>query len=240
MANQEKQRCIIRDVMLLTDVNSRYDLYFTDNRLAIIFMGKIDRYNNETYKIHSFPSTSSAVSPPLTYVDERTTQLKAVEEELSNMPLDQILKLSKKNSHYTYEEIEELELVWGEEPEFVILSADSESKFELDQEQFKQLFDLLKTLDLLSSRLVVSGNWKQLQELLWAIRCGACGVENELDAVCCVNCGQKIREQPTPEAPGKACVSCGTKNKEGALFCKQCGANTTIKTDNPVTEGNEL
>jgi ribosomal protein L40E len=206
MSSQEKQLQIIRNVVLQTDVNARYDLYFTDSRLAIIYMGKMDRYGNEMFKIRSVPSTAGAVSPPLTYVDERGSQVKAVEEELSHMPVDQIMRLSKKNSDYSYDEIEEFQLFWGEEPELVILSADYETEVGLEEEQFKQLLEFITGYDKLSDKLVVSGNWKQLKEILNALGT------------------KKAEEQPTQEASEVKCGTCGAKNKMDAAFCEQCGA----------------
>lgn len=96
MSFPEKQLSIIRDVVLPADYNARYDIYFTDRRIAIVYMGIVDRYTREPFNIRAFPSSAAAVTPPLTYVDKREAKQKLVEEELSNMPLDQILKLSKK------------------------------------------------------------------------------------------------------------------------------------------------
>lgn len=205
MSNQEKQLQIIRDVVLQTDVNARYDLYFTDSRVAIIYMGKLDRYNNQMYQNRSYPSTSTAVSPPMAYVDSRAVEVKAVEEELSHMPLDQIMRLSKKNSDYTYDEIEEVQLFWGEEPELAFLSADYETEVGLNQEQFKQLLEFITRNTTLSDKLVVSGNWKQLKEILNGIP-------------------KKGEQQPTQQTSEATCGTCGSKNNVDALFCEQCGA----------------
>lgn len=70
MSNSE-QRHIIRDVLLTADVNTRYDLYFTDSRVAIIFMGNLDHYSTGMTNIRQFPSTTNAVNPPLTYFESR-------------------------------------------------------------------------------------------------------------------------------------------------------------------------
>lgn len=210
MSSQEKQLCIIRNVVLQADVNARYDLYFTDSRIAIIYMGKLDRYTNQMYQNRSYPSTSTAVSPPMAYVDSRAAEVKAVEEELSNMPLDQIMMLSKKNSEYNYEEIEEFQLFWGEEPELAILSAEYETEVGINQEQFKQLIEFITENEKLSDKLVVSGNWKQLKEILNSVP------------------NMKTKQQPTPEASETKCGTCGSKNKEEALFCEQCGAKLAM------------
>lgn len=220
MSNQEKQLAIIPDVILPIDINARYDLYFTDRRIGIVCMGSFDRFGFGMGKMRAMPSASSAVSPPLTYVDVP----KEVEDELSTMPISDVLKLNKKSSQYSYSEIEELRLIWGKTPKFIILSRDCESKFTPDEAQFKQLLDLLTSIEHLSSKLKVAGNWRELQELLATVVCGNCGVENDLDAVCCTNCGQKIQELPAEEEGDVACSSCGKKNREGSAFCKQCGA----------------
>lgn len=233
MPNQEEQITIIRDIVLPADYNTRYDIYFTDTRIAIVCMGSIDRYRSEQFNVRAFPASSSAVSPPLTYIDQRKTT--GVEEELSKMPLDDILKLSKKSCYYTYEEIESVRLAWGKKPKFGIFSADSESKFSPDEDQFKQLLDLLTTFEPLCDKLVIAGYWKELQTILAKFVCGNCGVENDLDAICCVNCGQKLKEQPEQqeiEDAGIPCSVCGKTNMENASFCKQCGAKLAETEEN--------
>ena len=235
MSCPEKQLAIIRDVALPADYNTRYDLYFTDQRIAIVYMGSVDRYRYEPLNIRAFPSLATAVTPPLTYVDNREVKQKAVEEELSNMPLDQILKLSKKSCQYAFDEIEEFRLVWSKKPKFVILSEDCESKFTPNEEQFKELIDLISTNEPMSNKLKVAGNWKELQEILTAVQCSNCGVKNELDAVCCVNCGERIKDKKTTDPSAMTCPSCSTKNRAEASFCKQCGAALiTDKTEEPT------
>ena len=204
MSSPEKRLGIIKDIVLPLDTDSRYDLYFTDRRIAIVFMGSADRFSNGNFGMRSFPAASAAVTPPLTYVENRG-EVEKIEEELSRMPISDILKLSKKSCYYTYEEIEELRLVWGKKPKFAILSQDSESKFIPDEVQFKQLIDLLSKIEPLSGKLEVAGNWKDIQGILTMVVCDSCGVGNELDAVCCVNCGQKIKAQTTADASDVAC-----------------------------------
>lgn len=235
MSSSEKRLGIIKDVILPLDIDSRYDLYFTDRRVAIVFMGGANRSANGM--LRSFPAASTAVTPPLTYVENRS-EVEKVEEELSCMSINDILKLSKKSCYYTYEEIEELRLVWGKKPKFAILSQDSESKFAPDTAQFKQLIDLLSTIEPLSSKLEVAGNWKDIQEILAMVVCGSCGSKNDLDAICCQNCGEKIREPTAPDSlPGQICRSCGTKNTVEASFCKQCGA--TLNVDENIEDALE-
>jgi hypothetical protein len=222
MSSQEKQLLVIPDVVLVADINTRYDIHFTSQRIAIIRMGPVDRFVYGLGKMHTVPSASSAISPPLTYVDEKDKV--EVEEELSTVPLDELMELSKKSCQYAFKEIETLRLIWSKRPKLLILSEDFESKFAPDEEQFKQLLDLLTTVEPYCSKLEIAGNWKQLQELLALVVCGGCGVENDLDAVCCVNCGQKIWELAPEEEYTVACSSCGKKNREGSVYCKQCGA----------------
>jgi hypothetical protein len=230
----EKRLGIIKDIVLPLDVESRYDIYFTDRRIAIVFMGSANRFSNGSFGLHSFPAASAAVTPPLTYVESRS-EVEKIEEELSSMPVNDILKLSKKSCYYIYDEIEELRLVWGKKPKFAILSEDSESKFAPNEAQFKQLIDLLSTIEPLSSKLEVAGNWKDIQGILTMVVCDSCGVGNELDAMCCVNCGQKIKTQNAADDSDVVCKSCATGNRAKSLFCKQCGAALNVDKNNEDT-----
>jgi hypothetical protein len=235
MPDIEKRLGIIKDIFLPLDADSRYDLYFTDSLIAIVFMGGANRSGNGSFGMRSFPAASAAVTPPLTYVNNRI-EVEKVEEELSRMPISDILKLSKKSCYYTYEEIEEVRLVWGNKPKFTILSQDSESKFNPDEVQFKQLIDLLSTIEPLSSKLEVAGNWKDIQGILTIVVCNNCDQENDLDAVCCVNCGQKIKTQTSTNASDVACTSCATANRAESLFCKQCGAALNLNNSEAQEE----
>ncbi len=221
MPNQEEQILVIPDIVLPADINTRYDIYFTDRRIAIVCMGPADRYGYSTGKIHTFPAASGAVTPPMTYVDEKDTA--EAEKQLSAVPLNDLLKLSKKSCQYALDEIEAVKLIWGKQPKFVVQSQDCESRFTPDDVQFKEILELLTCFEPLSDKLKVAGSWKQLQALLTTVVCGSCGGENDLDAVCCVNCGQEIWEQPSEEEAGVACGSCGKKNRQDSAFCKQCG-----------------
>ena len=230
MSNQERQIAIIQDVVLSVDFNNRYDLYFTDKRVAIVCMGLIDRYGYDQFGIYRIPSSTGAVTPPLTYVDERNAQLEKMKEELGRIPLDDILKLSKKSCYYTFEEIETLKLGWGKKPKFVILSADCESKLTPNQEQFTQLIKLLTSTEPLRNKLEVAGNWKDLKEILTKVVCGSCGFPNDFDSVCCVNCGQEILEIMPVDKEESTCGKCGKKNIADANFCKQCGTALNTKS----------
>jgi hypothetical protein len=224
MSSKEEQLLVVPNVVLPADINTRYDIYFTDRRIAIVCMGPVDRYGYSIGKMHTFPAASAAITPPPTYVDEKDKA--ETEEELSTVPLNDLLKLSKKSCQYTLGEIEAVKLIWGKQPKFIIQSQDSESRFSPDERQFKQLLDILTTFEPLSDKLKVAGSWKDLQALLTSVICGSCGAENDLDAVCCVNCGQELWE-PEEEEEGLACGSCGRKNVEGVVYCKQCGKPLT-------------
>jgi hypothetical protein len=54
MSSQEEQLLVIPDVVLPADINTRYDIYFTDRRIAIVCMGPIDdRYGYSMGKMHT-------------------------------------------------------------------------------------------------------------------------------------------------------------------------------------------
>ncbi len=165
MSSLESQIAIVKDVFLPLDVKSRYDLYFTDRRIAIVCMGRAKRFESETLDSVSLMPSAFGVPPPAGSCVEKTPSSQSVEEEIRNWSLDDILRLSKKSCYYTYDEIEELKLVLGHKPKFEILSEECESKFSPSPEQLKALIDLLPNIEPLRSKLSVAGNWNVLQEI---------------------------------------------------------------------------
>ena len=236
MSSSEKHLGIVRDVVLPLDIHTRYDFYFTDKRIAIVCMGKANRFETEKQEQVSLMPSAFGVPPPAVSYVEKTQNIQSIEEEIKNWSLDDILKLSKKSCFYSYDEIEEIKLVSGHKPKLVILSKEFESKFCPDEEQFKQLIEIIPTIEALRNKLWISGNWKMLyDEKFIAPLCKYCGSRNDLDAVYCQGCGKKIRQESInvdllTELP---CNSCGTKNKINASFCKQCG--TSIGLNNEAT-----
>lgn len=164
----EKRLAIIRNVVLSLDVNSRYDLYFTDGRIAIVCMGRAKRFESESLEQVSLVPSAFGVPPPAGSSVETAPSRESVEEEIKNWSIDDVLKLSKKSCFYTYEEIEELKLILGRKPKFEILSEECESKFSPNPEQLKQLIDLLPTIEPLRNKLSVAGSWNVLREIFWA------------------------------------------------------------------------
>jgi hypothetical protein len=194
LPNDERQLETVKDIVLPLDAATQYDLYFTDKRIAIVCMGRSDRvdYVNPGYN----PLMGIAPSTSTSSYQKRINRV-ILEDEVSNLSLDQKLKLSKKSCFYTYDEVEEVKLVLGKKPKFVILSRECESKFSPNQEQFKQLSDLLPTIEALKDKLVVSGNWKALQETQEnnSLVCKICGYKNDADANFCQGCGKNMRER---------------------------------------------
>jgi ribosomal protein L40E len=226
MFDSERQLGIIVDLILPLDFPTRYDIYFTDARIAIVCMGKSDRAG-ETLESRPllFGITPAA---PVNRAEEIKNKQK-MEEQIKKLSLVEKLKLSKKSCFYTYSEIEEVKLVAGKKPKFVILSKDCVSKFAPNEEQFRQLIDLLPTIEMLKSKFSIFGNFKlnsnsqRLKKV--AFSCKYCGYENDLDAVFCQMCGNQLQAQIpyNPSSNEISCVFCGAKNKMQALFCKKCG-----------------
>jgi hypothetical protein len=150
------------DVLLPGDVNTRYDLYFTDKRVAIVCLGRSSRF--ESHQDISVVTSAFGVPPPIQSGGEKPA-VRSVDEEIKGWKLDDLLRLSKKSCYYTYDEIERLKLVTGHKPKFAILSEDCESKFAPTEEQFKHLIELLPKIDALKSKLFIAGNWSVLQEI---------------------------------------------------------------------------
>ncbi len=228
MFDSERQLGIIVDLILPLDFATRYDVYFTDARIAIVCMGKPDRAGEALESRPLLFGITPAV--PVNRAEARKNR-QIMEEQLNKLSLVEKLKLSKKSCLYTYDEIEEVKLVAGKKPKFVILSKDCVSKFAPNEEQFRQLIDLLPTIEMLKNKLSIFGNFNlnASQKLKSAtFSCKYCGYENDLDAVFCQMCGNQIQTQipNNPAFTEISCVFCHAKNKMQALFCKKCGKPT--------------
>ena len=223
MADSERQLGVIKDILLPLDLPTRYDVYFTDKRIAIVCMGHSKRVDYGASQSRSF-LFGVAPEVPINTGEQRKNR-QTIEEEINSLPLDEKLKLSKKSCFYTYEEIEEVKLVSGKKPKFVILSEECVSKFSPNQEQFMQIADLLPTIEKLKGKTSIFGTveLKPLQGEPDAFACRNCGSKNDADAVFCDRCGMKIKEE-TDNPSGLTCGSCGAKNRVQASFCKKCGS----------------
>jgi len=196
MSSSEKVFGIVRDMVLPADARMRYDVYFTDRRVAIVCMGRADRFESETEEPFSLMPSVFGVPPPMGSQPEKAEGKPSIDQEVEGWSLDQILKLSKKSCFYTNEEIEEVRLIFGRTLKFVILSSDCESKFSPDEEQFKQLSEILPTVEPLRNKLWIAGKWNMLFGMgFMSFLCKFCGYRNSSDAVYCQRCGKKIREE---------------------------------------------
>lgn len=164
MSGSERRLGIIKDILLSVDAHTRYDLYFTDRRVAIVCMGKTGRYESTQGQMGFVPS-AFGVPPPVDSYVEKTPKTQAIEDEIRDWSIDDLLRLSKKSCFYTYEEIQEVKLIIGRHLKFTILSEDCESKFSPNQEQLAQLIEILPTIDALRNKFSIAGKWSVLQEI---------------------------------------------------------------------------
>jgi hypothetical protein len=165
VSSSEKLLGIIKDIVLPLDINTRYDFYFTDKRFAIVCLGKANRFESEPLdRVSLMPSPFGVPLPADSYL-EKTPNRKSIDEETKNWSLDNLLKLSKKSCFYTHDEIEEVKLILGHKPKLIILSKECESKFSPDEEQLKQLIEILPTLETLRNKFSIAGSWITLQEI---------------------------------------------------------------------------
>jgi hypothetical protein len=222
----EKQLGIIVNLLLPLDITTRYDVYFTDKRIGIVCMGKADHSDHEVLESCSlFPGITPAVIMN-TFEERKNRQI--LEEQIGRLTLDEKLRLSKKSWFYSYHEIEEIKLISGKKPKFIILSQECVSKFSPNEIQFKQLTDLLPTVEMLKNKLSIFGNL-DLNAIQIAksttLACKFCNYENDLDAIFCQSCGNQIQVEMANSAALKeiSCGFCGAKNNVQALFCKKCG-----------------
>jgi len=230
MLDSERQLGIIVDLLLPIDLATRYDVYFTDKRIAIVCMGKSDRYSEA---LVSRPLIFGVTPPGIVNKDEIRKNRQMMEEQINKLTLDEKLKLSKKSCFYSYEEIEAVKLISGKKHKFVILSQECVSKFSPNKEQFKQLTELLPRIEMLQNKLTIFGNLKlnAIPEAKSAtITCIFCNFQNDFDAVFCQCCGKQMQEETikTEHLTEITCNSCGTKNKLQASFCKKCGSKLVV------------
>jgi ribosomal protein L40E len=224
LPDSEFQFGVIKDILLPLDIPTRYDVYFTNKRVAIVCMGHSKRVDYGATQSRSF--LYGLAPEPLINADEQIKNKQIIEEKINSLSLDEKLKLSKKSCFYTYEEIEEVKLISGKRPKFVILSEECVSKFSPTQEQFKQLTDLLPTIEILRSKTSILGNLElkapQLDSTIFS--CKYCGSKNDADAMFCESCGMRLKEE-TDNPAELTCSSCGARNKIQASFCKKCGTH---------------
>jgi ribosomal protein L40E len=222
MPDSERQIGVIKDILLPVDPPTRYDVYFTDKRIAIVCMGPSNRFDGVS-ESRSFLFGVAPEAPTNAYEERRSRQ--TVEAEINQLPISDKLKLSKKSCFYTYQEIEEVKLIAGKKPKFAILSEECISKFAPDVEQFKQLANILPNIEALKGKTSIICNLplESLQVESTSFNCQYCGSKNDADAIFCDRCGVKIKEE-TVNPNELTCSSCGSKNKLQASFCKRCGS----------------
>ena len=236
MSDSESQLGIIVDLLLPLDSTTRYDVYFTNKRIAIVCMGLSSRFDSGISESRSY---LFGVAPEaLMNTNEQRKNRQMMEAQIKELTLDEKMKLSRKSCFYTYDEMEKVKLISGKKLKFIILSKECVSKFSPDEEQFKQLTNLLPTIEMLKNKLSIFGNLElnAIHEVKSAtLQCKYCNYDNDLDAIFCQSCGNQIQRQIpiNPNPTEIACASCGAKNKVQALFCKKCGTQIS-KNQNEV------
>jgi hypothetical protein len=152
MSTSERQIAIIRDVVVTRDSKNRFDLFFTDKRIAIIYVGgKGERVYGPGGLI------GSLVGEGITALSKKIAKdnLKETEENMKNFSLDELLATEKRNCFYTYDEIEEIKLyaLNHEGFKFIILSEECEGEFSPNKEQYSQLCNILPSIDALKGKI---------------------------------------------------------------------------------------
>jgi len=196
MSKSEKQLGLVKDIVLPIDAHTRYDIYFTDKRIAIVCMGKANRFESEASgQVSIMPSAFGVPQVTSSFID-KTEDKQTIDEETKNLSLDELLKLSKKSCFYTYDEIDVVRLICGHSAKFIILSKECESKLSPDPEQFKKLTEILRTIEPLRNKLWIAGKWTTLLKLEFLTSPGKFrGSGNNPDEVYCQCCGKKINKE---------------------------------------------
>ncbi len=168
MPSSENQLGIIKDIVLPLDINTRYDVYFTVKRIAIVCMGRANRFESDkSAQASSIPSAFGVPAVTSSYI-EKKENVQEIEQEIKNLSINDLLKLSKKSCFYTFDEITEVKLILGPKPKFIIQSKECESKFIPDEQQFNQLIEMLPSIETLKNKFSIAGSWNNLQEIFKA------------------------------------------------------------------------
>ena len=166
LSGLEKQLGVVKDALLPADANFRYDVYFTDRRVAIVCMGKTSHFESDmTSQFPSWPSTFG-IQPTTSSFIEKPKNKQAIDREVENWSLDDLLGLSKKSCVYTLDEIEEVKVAAGEKPKLLILSKECESKFALTEPQLEVLAKILPRIEALKNKFWISGKWNKIRYLM--------------------------------------------------------------------------
>ncbi|HMK95751.1 MAG TPA: hypothetical protein VK536_10185 [Candidatus Limnocylindrales bacterium] len=166
MSGPERVLGIVPDVLLPVDVRNRYDVYFSDRRVAIVCLGRAERFESEADGPLSLMPAVFGVPPPVEPYAGKEQSKAPIDDEIKGVSLDNLLRLSKKSCFYTLEEIERVELVWANKPKFIILSKDCESKFAPSEEQLEQLIKMIPRVPGLEDKLWIAGKWNIFCELI--------------------------------------------------------------------------
>lgn len=87
---------LITDIILPLDIHTRYDLYFTDKRIAIVSMGNTDRVDYGKLGRRALISAAVGVAPAIfMYADEARTNKPVQKKEVEGLTLDELLKLQE-------------------------------------------------------------------------------------------------------------------------------------------------
>jgi len=164
MSNTEKLSGIIRDVLLPCDQKNRYDIYITDSRIAIVCLGKMSRRESDSFRSLSAIPAAFGVPAPIESETQPKPDMAEIKEEINRMPLDDLIRLSKKSCYYTYGEIQQVKLVFGRKPCFKVVSEEYESEFEPNSQQLEEILEWALSVEALKSKLWVAGKWSVLRE----------------------------------------------------------------------------
>jgi len=169
MSNTEKLLAIFEDVLLPVDRKNRYDIYLTDMRIALVCLGKIGRHESESSGSFGGLPAAFGMPAPIQKSTQPKVDMAVIKEEINRMPLDDLLRLSKRSCYYTYDEIEELRLILSRHPVFKIISGDCESKFAPNGQQATELLSWLTSIAALRDKLAIAANWNVLQQIFRSI-----------------------------------------------------------------------
>jgi hypothetical protein len=157
MQNPERQIAVIRDILCTDDYLSKYDLYITDRRLAVIKTKHF--YNDGTGGVGWYLVGSNLVDIIEQRDEAAAKRKKELKEKFENLSLDEKIGCRYENFAVNYEEIIQIKLneqhfPWREAT-LKIVSKEKKAKFHPTKEQFEQLSDVLSNIGALWKKLII-------------------------------------------------------------------------------------
>ena len=99
MATSERLLGIVKDVVLPADFRTRYDVYFTDRRVAIVCLGRAERFESETEQPLSIMPSAFGIPAPIGSSAGKQQDKESIDEKIRDWALRRRFEAQQKKLH---------------------------------------------------------------------------------------------------------------------------------------------